>query len=352
MKNVDWRIAQRVGEVVAGTPEGSDGVSLPSMPLTDLTREITGYTGLTLRREPPPLELVDRPRWIAANLRSMRPLLDPMTERVGGSLGPLSGLAKSASGFLVGIQVGALAGALSQRVLGQYDLSLLDGDAPPRLLLLSPNLAQTARTLRVDGEELVSWVSIHELTHAVQFGSAPWLREHLGGILQELIASLQVTIAEQAGGRLADLADLAKMRGEVSELVTRARRGELLQVTLGRERWELVERMQATMTLIEGHAEHVMDAVGVELLPSLPRLRAALTRRRQSRPLPWRIVERLLGLELKMRQYEVGKRFCDEVVAEAGPHALSVAWRSAADLPTQTELEHPRLWLERAAATP
>lgn len=350
MNNVDWRLAQRVGEMVAGAPEGGGGIAIPSTPLPELTGRIAGYSGLTLEREPPPLELVDRPRWIAANLRSMRPLLDPMTERVGGSLGPLSGLARSASGFLLAIQVGAIAGMLSQRVLGQYDLSLLDGSVEPRLLLLAPNLAQTARTLDVDGEELVSWVTIHEVTHAVQFGSAPWLREHLAGILRELIASLQMTVAEQAGGKLSDLADFARMREEMSELVSKARRGELLQVTLGKERWALVERMQATMTLIEGHAEHVMDAVGAELLPSLPRLRAALTQRRHSRPLPWRILERLLGLELKMRQYELGRKFCDAVAADGGPHALAVAWRSAADLPTQAELEHPRMWLERTAA--
>jgi coenzyme F420 biosynthesis associated uncharacterized protein len=347
MNNVDWRLAQRIGETVAGTPEGAGTVVAPSMPLAEMTARITGYTGLVLEREPPPLELVDRPRWIAANLKSMRPLLDPLTERVGGSLGPLSGLAKSASSFVVAIQIGAITGVLSQRVLGQYDLALLDGGVAPRLLLLSPNLAQTARTLGVDRDELVSWVTIHEVTHAVQFGSAPWLREHLGGILRELIASLQVTMNEQAGLKLSDV---GKMRDEVADLVGRARRGELLQVTLGDERWALVERMQATMTLIEGHAEHVMDAVGHDLLPSLPQLRAALTRRRQSRPLPWRILERLLGLEMKMRQYELGREFCDAVVAEAGTDALKLAWRSAADLPTQNELEHPRLWLERTAA--
>ncbi|MHB1467861.1 MAG: zinc-dependent metalloprotease [Solirubrobacteraceae bacterium] len=348
MNNVDWRLAQRIGEMVAGVPEGEAGVAVPSTPLPELTDRITGYTGLTLQRQPPPLELVDRPRWIAANLKSMRPLLDPMTERVGGSLGPLSGLAKSASSFAVAIQIGAITGVLSQRVLGQYDLALLDASVTPRLLLVAPNLAQTARTLNVDRDELVSWVTIHEVTHAIQFGSAPWLREHLGNILRELIASLQVTMNEQGGLKLADL---AKMRDEVGELVARARRGELLQVTLGHERWALVERMQATMTLIEGHAEHVMDAVGEDLLPSLPRLRAALTLRRQSRPLAWRILERLLGLEMKMKQYDLGRKFCDAVVADGGPAALTVAWRSAADLPSQAELEHPKMWLERTAAT-
>ena len=103
------------------------------------------------------------------------------------------------------------------------------------------------------------------------------------------------------------------------ELVERARRGELLRLTLGEDRWQLVERMQATMSLIEGHAEHTMDAVGAEVLPSLARLRAAMNRRRENRGLPWRVLERLLGLELKLRQYETGRRFCDAVVAAGGP---------------------------------
>jgi putative hydrolase len=108
-----------------------------------------------------------------------------------------------------------------------------------------------------------------------------------------------------------------------------------------------VERMQAAMSLIEGHAEHVMDEVGADVLPSLPRLRAALNHRRENRGLPWRVLERLLGLELKMKQYETGRRFCDAVVADGGPQALALAWRSPQELPTPAELEQPALWIAR-----
>src|ERR1700680_757798 len=130
----------------------------------------------------------------------MRPLLAPFTERIGDGTGPLSGPLRSASGFMFGAQLGALTGVLSQRVLGQYDIALLDADVPPRLLLLAPNLAQAARTLGVDRDELVLWVSIHEITHAVQFAGAPWLRDYLGGILKELIDGLQVSL----GGKSSD----------------------------------------------------------------------------------------------------------------------------------------------------
>jgi putative hydrolase len=435
---IDWRTAQRVGELVAGsTPRGgptprSGPLTRPASPATpsggdvqelahDFARRVSDYTGLALPAELPPLELVDRPAWIAANLRTMRPLLDPLGERLSGAgddagdtsgvdtdgapagedggkrpeddraeggahdgradwRGPAAGPLRAASGYLraasgtasgylraasdaasgplgvasghlFGAQLGAVTGVLSQRVLGQYDVALVGPAAPPRLLLLEPNLATATRNLSVDRDELTAWVAIHEITHAVQFAGAPWLRGHLGGMLEELLAGLVDELRSSDGGGELD-ALLARARnGDLRRLVERARRGELLRVGLGEQRWALVERMQATMSLIEGHAEHTMDAVGDEVLPSLGRLRAAMTRRRTSRGLPWRVLERLLGLELKMRQYEVGRRFCDAVVREGGPRALALAWRSPAELPSAAELEDPRRWLERVYAT-
>ncbi len=105
------------------------------------------------------------------------------------------------------------------------------------------------------------------------------------------------------------------------------------------------------MSLIEGHAEHTMDAVGEAVLPSLPRMRAAMNRRRSQKGLPWRVLERLLGLELKMRQYEIGRRFCDAVVADGGPDSLARAWRGPEALPSNAELEQPSLWIARMASS-
>lgn len=369
MGTIDWRLAQHVGELVSGMQPRGNGAQgkasevepriVPeSLQAPELAARITAYTGLHPSEGLPALEVVDRPRWIAANLHTMRPLLEPLTERMGSGFGPLAGMARSAAGALIGIQVGALTGMLSQRVLGQYEIALLEPTPDPRLLLVAPNLAQAAESLQVDREELVRWVTIHEVTHAIQFGGAPWLREHLAGMLQELMDSMQLDVSNSAGSSLRDLitlrdlggkADIAAMRERLSDLIGKARNGELLRITLGEDRWRLVDRMQATMSLIEGHAEHVMDAVGAELLPSMPQLRAAMTRRRQIRPLPWRVLERVLGLELKMRQYEVGKRFCDTVVSEAGPAALAPAWQSPEGLPSSAELEAPLSWLARTA---
>jgi len=367
---IDWGAAQRIGELIAGSG-GRDryGVRADSIEprAHDFAARVSAYTGLELPPELPPLEVVDRPAWIAANLKTMKPLLDPLTARLGGDdsgglTGIVSGPLRTASGLLFGAQVGALTGVLSQRVLGQYDLALLDATVPPRLLLLGPNLAQAARNLGVDRDELVLWVTIHELTHAIQFGGAPWLREHLGGMLKELIAGLRVKLDGQSNGDparkdglagwMGKLGGLSFDAGDLRGLVERARGGELLRLTLGDERWQLVERMQATMSLIEGHAEHTMDAVGAEVLPSLPRLRAALNRRRETRGLPWRVLERLLGLELKMKQYEVGKRFCDAVVRAEGPRALARVWEGPELLPSTAELATPNLWLARTHVPP
>ena len=346
MELIDWGAAQRIGELVAGSPPPGGVSAVAVEPLAhDFARRVAEYSGLAIPAALPPLEAVDRPAWIAANLNSMRPLITPLAERVGEGAGPLAGPMRAVSGMMLGAQVGALTGVLSQRVLGQYDLALLDGSVPPRLLLVAPNLAQAARNLGVDRDELVLWVTIHEITHAVQFSGAPWLREYLGGLLRELIDGLQVTVAGTGSlpRRLPSLPDPADLRA----MVEKARRGELMRLTLGEDRWKLVEQMQSAMSLIEGHAEHTMDAIGAEVIPDLPRLRAAMNRRRQHRGLPWRVLERLLGLELKLRQYEAGKRFCDAVVAAGGPETLARAWSGSDALPDAAELENPSRWIER-----
>jgi coenzyme F420 biosynthesis associated uncharacterized protein len=362
---IDWGAAQRIGELLAGVG-GTEAIQERRPPLRadsieprahDFAARVSAYSMLEIHGELPPLEFVDRPAWIAANLQTMRPLLAPLTERLNEPRGLLGGPMRSVSGLMLGAQVGALTGLLSQRVLGQYDLALLDATVTPRLLLLAPNLAQAARNLSVDREELVLWVTIHEITHAVQFSGAPWLREHIGGMLRELIDGLEMSVmggvgaadAQETGSgglRLPKLPDPAELR----VMLERARSGELLRLTLGEDRWQLVEQMQAAMSLIEGHAEHTMDAVGAEVLPSLPRLRAAMNRRRSNTGLPWRVLERLLGLELKMRQYEVGRRFCDAVVDAGGPEGLALAWRGPESLPRMAELEQPDAWLARVSA--
>ena len=362
--SIDWSVAQRVGEMLSGgaaypapqagegpeSPPGAGAGGIERSPRAgtggvqalaeDFAARVSSYARLPLSGPIPEIEPIDRARWIEANIATMRPLLDPLTTRIGRGSGPLAPALRSTTQLLLGAQVGAVTGVLSQRVLGQYDISLLDPERTPRLLLLEPNIVQAADALQLDRDEFTSWVAIHEVTHAVQFGGAPWLREHLGGMLRELLDGMQVGMRIGSMPRIPGGDDLRS-------LISRLRGGELLRIGLGEERWSLVDQMQATMSLIEGHAEHVMDAVGAEVLPSLERMRAAMTRRRRNRAWPWRILERLLGLEMKMRQYELGRGFCDQVVEIGGPPALARAFESSAMLPSSDELQNPQRWLER-----
>ncbi|HUA11542.1 MAG TPA: zinc-dependent metalloprotease [Solirubrobacteraceae bacterium] len=344
MGMIDWNAAQRIGEMFAGdAPRG--GVALAELEprAQHFAALVATYSHMPEPQRLPPLEAVDRPAWIAANLTTMKPMLAPLESRAEGHSGPFAAQLAVASGAVMGAQVGALTGLLSQRVLGQYDLALLESDIRPRLLLLEPNLVQAARNLGLPRAELVLWVTIHEITHAVQFEGVAWLRSYLGGLVTSLLEGMA------AGPRMPRMSRLPTL-SELRAGVERAGASDLLRMTLGEERWEIVERIQSTMSLVEGHAEHVMDAVGAEVLPSMERLREALNRRRADRGLSWRVLERLLGLELKMRQYRLGRSFCDEIVRRGGTETLALAWRGADSVPTGRELEEPGLWMERVAA--
>jgi len=336
---VDWRVARRIATSIAGdeTPPtlAGDLVEL----CEDAERRVAAYAQLTPITPLPLPEAVTRAGWADANLGGMRGVLDPLADKLGGT-GPLAGAMRNAGGLVVGIEVGALVGMLAQRVLGQYEVPPTDPERPARLLFVAPNLTDAARRLQVDEAQLVRWVVLHEVTHAVQFSSVPWLRAHVAGLVEELAGALDVKADWRSllsGGDLSDL----------RATVERVREQGLVGAVLGDERSGLLDRIQGTMALIEGHAEHVMDAAGAEVLPDLDALRAALERRRRERPPVLKVLERLLGLEMKLRQYETGKRFCDAVVDRAGVAGLNRAWADAGTLPTWAEMEDPEAWLAR-----
>jgi coenzyme F420 biosynthesis associated uncharacterized protein len=338
---IDWRTAERIAGFVAGAPPASPELArqLPEL-AAESERRVVEYTGLLPAGPLPPPESVDRRGWIEANLISMRPVLDPLSERMGEGLGVLAGPLRVATETMLAAQIGALTGFLAQRVLGQFELTLLDPGGPTRLLFVAPNLDQATRSLGADRDELLAWVAFHEVTHAVQFTGVPWLREHMAGMVRSLLDSVEVQVDPARLLRVPSSQDLRA-------LIAAVREGELITLIAGPERRELIDRVQATMAVIEGYAEHVMDAVGEQVLPSVRELRSGLDRRRRMRPFLLQILERLLGLELKLRQYEEGKRFCDAVVAEGGLVALNRVWASPESLPTLDELRDPSSWVKR-----
>lgn len=340
---IDWIIAERIATFVAGNGDGA----LPKADLPALAAEsearVTAYTGLRPVRPIPPPEGISRREWVATNIGSMRALLDPVLQRAGKSLGPLRPAAQISMGLVVSTEVGVVVGYLGQRVLGQYELVLLDEaveDRPPRLLFVLPNLGQAVRAFGAEEKEFVTWVALHEVTHAVQFAGVPWLHSHVAGLVRELLNTAELRI--EAPHKLK-----VPSGEEIRRVLAALRHGDLISVVTSEPERQTLDRVQAVMAVIEGHAEHVMDAVAPDLLPSLPKLRAALDRRRRSQTGLSRLVAKLLGLDMKLRQYEQGKFFCDAIVRARGPEALQRVFSSPEALPTFPELLQPSAWVAR-----
>ena len=305
-------------------------------------------TGLELAAAVPEPELVSRRDWAEANLGTLSQLLDPVAERLDRRLdaaGPLAGALRMGAGATLAAEAGLVMGYVSQRVLGQYEVSLIRLEEEPRLLFVAPNLDRAVHAMDVDRESFMGWIVIHELTHVFQFQGVPWLRDHLAGHVREYLASVEVRIERGSAGGLPSLPN-------VSRLVDAFREGGLAALVQTREQRRLLNDMQAVMGVVEGYSEHVMDVLGERLLPEYAGLRDAMSARRRSRSAPERVIERLLGLDFKLRQYEQGKEFCDAVAAAGGLEALNRVWESPEALPSLSELSAPLRWLERVQAAP
>jgi coenzyme F420 biosynthesis associated uncharacterized protein len=344
---IDWIVAERIATFVAGMGAHPPTASEPTADLTALAVEsearVVAYTGLEPARPLPPPEGISRREWVSTNIGSMRLLLDPVLKRANDNLGALKPAVEIGMGIVLSTEVGVVLGYLAQRVLGQYELVLLDEaveDRPPRLLFVLPNLGQAVQTFGAEEDQFMTWVALHEVTHAVQFAGVPWLHAHVAGLVRELLKSAEVRLDAPRKLQVPSV-------DEVKRVVTHLRRGDLISIVTTTPEREMLDRVQSVMAVIEGHAEHVMDAVAPDLLPSLPKLREALDRRRRSQSGLSRLVARLLGLELKLRQYEQGKYFCDEIVRARGPAALHHLWSSPAALPTLAEIQDPPAWMAR-----
>jgi coenzyme F420 biosynthesis associated uncharacterized protein len=345
---VDWGLARTIARFAAGqgTEEGPpfDAVALSA----EMEPAVAGYTRLSLAKPTPPAEVVDRAEWASVNLDSLAHILDPVAARVDerlASKGPLGGALRAGASATLAAEAGLVMGYLSGRVLGQYDVSLLGGDTDPRLLFVGPNLAGAVRDLDVDADSFGRWICAHELTHVFQFQGVPWLREHMSGLLRRYVETLELRIEKSSAGGLPSLPDPAR-------LVEAFREGGLAGLVQSPEQRALMDEVQAAMSVIEGYSEHVMDAIAAEMIPGHEALREAMDRRRRDRTAPQRIIERLLGFDVKLRQYEQGKRFADAVAVEAGIEGLNRVWSSPEALPSPDELQHPAAWLQRTEPTP
>ncbi len=340
---IDWILAEKLAAFVAGKGDSAPPRADLAALAAESERRVTAYTGIEPARPLPPPEGIERREWINTNIKAMRALLDPVIEHSSSSLGPLKPAMQLALGVVVTTEVAVVLGYLAQHVLGQYELVLLDesvDSSPPRLLFVLPNLGQAVENFGAREDEFMTWVALHEVTHAVQFSGVPWLHNYVAGLVRELLDKAELRLENPRKPKLPTL-DALRRTGKA------LRNGDLISIVTSSSERESFDRVQAVMAVIEGHAEHVMDAVAPDLLPSLPQLREALDRRRRSQSGLSRLLAKLLGLELKLRQYEQGKHFCDAIVATGGTAALGHLFSSPAALPTLAELLDPSSWLRR-----
>jgi coenzyme F420 biosynthesis associated uncharacterized protein len=336
---IDWSLAASTGAfLVKGGPSvPRDEAERAVTELRELTKDAEGHvrelTGLGAGLPLLPGEVVDRPGWVRSAAAGMDALTSNALPRAqGGPLGPL--LAGSA-----GVQTGVVLSFLASRVLGQYD-PFGGADRAGRLLLVAPNVVAAEKAMAVSGTDFRMWVCLHECTHRLQFTAVGWLRDYFADEVERLISGIASTDSEGLAdifGRLPDT--LKEARKEKSLGIA-----ELLQSPQQRE---VLHKLLALSTLLEGHADYVMDAVGPAVVPSVEAIRAKFTQRRKGGGVFDRLLRSLLGVEAKMRQYAEGAAFTRHVIDTVGMAGFNAVWTSPNTLPTKSEISDPASWVRR-----
>lgn len=306
----------------------------------DAEGHVRAFTGMVPPPEAPPVAVVDRGGWVRSNVEGFRTVLTPLVGKLTAKHPTPSPLVAGVGRRVTGVQVGTVLAYLASRVLGQYEIFLPPEHGLGRLLLVAPNIVATERSLGVDPHDFRLWVCLHEVTHRTQFTAVPWLREHVHGEISELVEISELdpaALLDRLRGALGGLGAALLGRSEQSVL-------ELIQTPAQRA---VMDRLQAFMSLVEGHAEYVMDGVGPEVVPTLAVVRSRFDVRRGGAGPFDRVVRRLLGIDLKMRQYAEGARFVRGVVERAGMAGFNQVWTGPATLPTKTEITDPGAWVER-----
>ncbi|SKC00453.1 putative hydrolase/uncharacterized protein, coenzyme F420 biosynthesis associated [Arthrobacter sp. 49Tsu3.1M3] len=307
-------------------------------------------TGLDAARDLRDSEVlvVDRASWAKANTQSFAVMLKPAMGKLLEGRGSLSPGAAGVSAAITGSQLGAILAFLSSKVLGQYDpfSALAENSTAPasgRLLLVAPNIISVERELKVEPADFRLWVCLHEQTHRVQFAAAPWLRHHM---LQE-IENLSGLLLGNVDSLMERASAVAKSLKDRAAPGAAPGRGAILDLLQNPEEKAALSRLTALMSLLEGHANVVMDAVDASIVPSVKTIRQRFNDRGQDRGMIEKFIRNLLGLDAKMRQYSDGAKFVREVVAAAGMGGFNKVWESAEHLPSEPEIHDSKLWLDR-----
>ena len=340
---IDWDLAVRVGSRLVGegpqvtrseAVEAVEELRAGAERSSPLVRE---YTGLVASDRTAPVLVVDRPGWVQANADGFAIVIAPLIEKLQEKKGSPSPMAEAIGSRITGVELGALLGFLGSKVLGQFDPF---HDAPGeqgRLLLVAPNIVHTERELDADSHDFRLWVCLHEETHRVQFTAVPWMTDHLRSEMGNIISAVQTDPS-------ALLADAAR---KIGDMITGKSDGSLLDMFSSPEQKAVIERVTGVMSLLEGHADVVMDGVGPEVIPTVAEIRRKFTERRKGVGALDRLLRRLLGLDQKMAQYRDGAIFVRAVVDKVGMAGFNAVWAEPANLPTKSEILDPSVWVAR-----
>ena len=354
---VNWELARQVGvaNAVESGPdpeptEGDQRMLDEAVRVAEL--QVGRFTGLAGPVDVAQVRAVRRAAWVNANTESLKALLEPaarrLTDAIERSAGeqlpaeaaPMAGFLRQLSPMLLGAQVGQVLGTLAQRVLGQYDIAV-PRSGPGQLLFVVPNLATFERDWSLDPREFRTFVALHEVTHRFEFAQG-WVRDRFQALLDDYLSTLTLDIeALQSRFASVDPSDpdaLARFAD--------ADDGGLFWADLDDEQRLKLGRIQAFMAAAEGYGDHVMQALGSEVLGTYPMIAEAMKRYREGEhgdP----VFERLLGVDMKREQYRTGRAFCEIVVDQTDEATLARMWDAPESMPSLPELDEPRLWLAR-----
>jgi coenzyme F420 biosynthesis associated uncharacterized protein len=304
---------------------------------------IADYLGVQL---PAPINRVyvfDRREWLEANFISFEQLFRPIEEiyeRNGGPSGTMALLLGGVNSKVLGAQIGALLGFLARRVLGQYDLSLLSPDPDTRgaLYYVEPNISRVQAGLGLSDEDYRLWIALHETTHAFEFEAYPWVRAHFNDLLQQYFDQLSTQLESLGSGLLQMATRVAQSLGTGSHWI---------EAVLTPQQRVIFDQLQALMSLVEGYGNHVMNAVGRQMLPSFDEIERRMAQRQQTRTLVEQLFNRLTGMDLKLAQYQQGEAFVNAVVEARGIAFAARVWERVEHLPTMDEIREPGKWVAR-----
>jgi coenzyme F420 biosynthesis associated uncharacterized protein len=349
---IDWDLAVATASRMAGPgpvtsrPQADAAVAELRAGAARSTGLVRDFTGLEAREATAPVLVVDRTGWIQANADAFADLMIPLVEKLQARRGAPNAMTEAVGSKVTGLEVGGLLGFMSSKVLGQFDPFYsgpgLNGDGPStgRLLLVAPNIVHVENELAVDRADFRLWVCLHEETHRVQFTAVPWMRDHIRGEVENLVGAVDL-----------DPGKLAAMLGDGLRRIGDVVRGDedtsLLEVFSTPEQRVVMDRITGVMSLLEGHADVVMDGVGPTVIPSVDVIRAKFNQRRKGAGYVDRLLRRLLGLDAKMAQYRDGAAFVRGVVDKVGMDDFNAVWAEPANLPSKAEIGDPTSWVRR-----